>query len=60
MHVLSIAGNYPAPGGYRILRARDRSCWLLSDGCRLIGGTYGTRRAAYAAALRRSRCVGVA
>ena len=49
MMILSISATYPAPNGCRIIRPRDRSCWLL----RLPNGRtvqYPTRRLAEAAA----------
>jgi hypothetical protein len=30
VQIYSIAASFPAPGGHRIIRPRDRSCWLLT------------------------------
>jgi len=52
MEIISIARSYSAPGGRRIIRPADRSCWLLVKPGLAGSMAYWTRQDARDAAWR--------
>jgi hypothetical protein len=53
MQIFSIERSYPAPHGCRLLRPKDRSCWILVSPCGRYRHQYVTRKIAEAEAARK-------